>query len=99
MVSGMARAPIGNDSASGGFKMRGIVGATAAMQTGRYFVKASGNYRTEIIGRKPKEVGEEPEAFLIEMPAANTILPHFHQVDQYQIFVEGSGLLGRNTIS
>ena len=30
------------------------------------------------------------------MNAGETIVPHFHEVDQFQIFVAGSGGMGRN---
>lgn len=39
---------------------------------------------------------EAPHAFLIEVPALSEIPAHFHRVPQYQVFVQGSGQLGRN---
>jgi len=39
--------------------------------------------------------GPDPQAFLIEMQANDRILPHFHAVDQFQVFVAGQGGLGR----
>jgi hypothetical protein len=39
---------------------------------------------------------DQPQAFLVEMNAGETIVPHFHEVDQFQIFVAGSGGMGRN---
>jgi hypothetical protein len=73
--------------------------SVAARQAGRHFVKVSSNYRTEFIGARTATVENSPEAFLIEMPPVNTIPPHFHQVDQYQVFVAGAGTLGRHGIS
>jgi hypothetical protein len=68
---------------------------------GRRIIKSRGTgeeqWRTDFLGR-PGDGGsikEEPQAFLIEMHANETILPHFHEVDQFQVFVAGSGGMGR----
>ena len=68
---------------------------------GRRVIKSRGtgeeHWRTDFLG-KPGDGGaikEEPQAFLIEMHADETILPHFHEVDQFQVFVAGSGGMGR----
>ncbi|HUF82166.1 MAG TPA: hypothetical protein VMN03_13605 [Burkholderiales bacterium] len=55
------------------------------------------HWRTDFLGRPGDGGGikDEPQAFLIEMHAGETILPHFHEVDQFQIFVAGGGSLGR----
>jgi len=36
-----------------------------------------------------------PQAFLIEMTPEEVIQPHFHEVEQFQVFLEGEGQLGR----
>jgi hypothetical protein len=68
---------------------------------GRRVIKSRGtgeeHWRTDFLGR-PGDGGaikEEPQAFLIEMHANESILPHFHEVDQFQVFVAGSGGMGR----
>jgi hypothetical protein len=68
---------------------------------GRRIIKSRGtgeeHWRTDFLGR-PGDGGaikEEPQAFLIEMHADESILPHFHEVDQFQVFVAGSGGMGR----
>ena len=48
-------------------------------------------------GRADGSIKAEPQAFLIEMPADQVLEPHFHAVDQFQIFVAGSGSVGRNS--
>ena len=54
-------------------------------------------WRTEFIGhRADKAVVDYPQAFLVELAPNASISPYFHQVDQYQIVVAGSGTLGRN---
>jgi hypothetical protein len=55
------------------------------------------HWRTDFLGKPGNRGGilEEPQAFLVEMHANETILPHFHEVDQFQIFVAGGGGLGR----
>jgi hypothetical protein len=40
-----------------------------------------------------------PMAFLVEKEAAAIVHPHFHQADQYQVVVQGSGRLGRHDIA
>ncbi|MCG3770363.1 MAG: hypothetical protein JW384_01511 [Nitrosomonadaceae bacterium] len=55
-----------------------------------YFGGASGN-----------RVGVDrntPQAFLVDMKPENTIKPHFHDTDQFQVLVAGSGKLGRNEV-
>lgn len=39
-----------------------------------------------------------PTAFLVEQPPHSEIRPHFHPVDQFQVIVEGSGKLGRQSV-
>jgi len=77
------------------------VAGEAALK-GRRIIKSRGtgeeHWRTDFLG-KPGDGGgikNEPQAFLIEMHADETILPHFHEVDQFQVFVSGAGSLGRN---
>jgi hypothetical protein len=68
---------------------------------GRRPIKSRGtgeqHWRTDYLG-KPGDgtLKDEPQAFLIEMQANETIMPHFHEVDQYQVFVSGSGSVGRS---
>jgi len=66
----------------------------------RKVMKSPGNgaerWRTEYFG----EVGTGrllpgPQAFLIDMRENDEILPHFHEVDQFQVFVAGNGSIGR----
>lgn len=68
---------------------------------GRRIIKSRGtgeeHWRTDFLGRPGDggQIKEEPQAFLIEMHADESILPHFHEVDQFQVFVAGSGGMGR----
>lgn len=76
--------------------------ATAAQATpGRRLVKSTGtgeeHWRTDFIGKRMDAVQETPQAFLIEMSPNEVIVPHFHEVDQFQVFVAGAGSLGRDT--
>ncbi len=54
-------------------------------------------WATEFIGSR--EAGSAPRAYLIEMPSRDVVLPHFHEVDQFQIFVAGGGLMGKKGLS
>ena len=56
-------------------------------------------WRTPFLGipvRTDEEVRDGPLAFLIEMTPESVLPPHFHPVDQFQVFVAGSGLLGKH---
>lgn len=39
-----------------------------------------------------------PMAYLVEQSANSTVEPHFHQVDQFQIFIGGSGHIGTHSL-
>jgi len=50
-------------------------------------------------GEAPPEPGAlYPMAFLVEKQAGAVVRPHFHQADQFQVVVQGSGRLGRHDI-
>ena len=69
---------------------------------GRRIIKSGGtggeHWRTDFLGKRSDgEIRDhQPQAFLIEMQANEVIVPHFHEVDQFQVFVSGSGSLGRD---
>jgi hypothetical protein len=47
----------------------------------------------------PVEPGKpSPHAFLVEQDPNTTILTHFHQQNQFQVIIGGSGTLGRHTV-
>jgi hypothetical protein len=79
--------------------VQAVAGETALR--GRRVIKSRGtgeeHWRTDFLGRQGNggAILNEPQAFLIEMHAGESILPHFHEVDQFQVFVAGSGGLGR----
>ena len=54
-------------------------------------------YRSEWIdhGRDPQWA---PNVILVEQPPNATLVAHFHQTNQFQMFVEGSGTLGPHVI-
>jgi hypothetical protein len=55
--------------------------------------------RVQYLGGRVKQVGEDPQAYLVEMDANSILKPHFHQVDQFQVIVSGSGSFGRNEVA
>lgn len=78
--------------------------AAEAVLKNRYVIKSNGtgeeHWRTDYLGKRSTGTGAaSPQAFLIEMQANETILPHFHEVDQFQVFVAGSGALGRHDVA
>ncbi len=70
--------------------------------------KTHNGWHTTFIGQNrntPKEGGAPPAdsvvypmAFLVEKEAGAVVHPHFHQADQYQVVVQGSGRLGLHAI-
>ena len=60
-------------------------------------VSPEGATATDFIGRR-KDTSDHPLAFLVQGPPAYVIPPHFHTVDQYQIFVGGSATLGKHAV-
>jgi hypothetical protein len=56
----------------------------------------SGRLRVGVYCGKPGQMEQGPEAFVTYLldPGA-VIKPHFHDVDQFQIFLEGDGQIGR----
>jgi len=39
-----------------------------------------------------------PQAYLVEQPANATVVPHFHDTDQFQVFVRGEALFGKKEV-
>ena len=77
------------------------VASTTALPQ-RRLVKSKGagteHWCTDFIGRHAQgESTDGPETFLIEMSPRETILPHFHEIDQFQVFLDGAGHFGRET--
>lgn len=66
------------------------------------FVTNSGSgqqhYRTDFLGRKgdPRVKGK-PQAYMLDLHEDEVLPPHFHVIDQFQVFFRGSGTLGRNS--
>ena len=45
------------------------------------------------------EAAVSPQAFLVEQDPNSVIEPHFHQENEFQVVVEGDGLLGRHAVA
>jgi len=88
--------------------------SSADAATRRQFTQAPTGMQlhyTGFIGPEGRDVGQagnpsqpdaaalEPMAFLIEQVPHSCGRPHFHCVDQWQVFVQGEGTLGRHPIS
>lgn len=78
-----------------------VVDGEAALRgrvLGRARTSGFKNWRTVFLGSHVSEMQRVPQVFLDEMAPDSTISPHFHQVDQFSVFVAGSGTLGRNAV-
>lgn len=73
-----------------------------AVKQGRQTVRNKGTgrsqWRIDYMGTRTQQVEDRPHVFLVEMDAGGSIRPHFHQVDQFQVFVSGNGSLGRSAV-
>jgi hypothetical protein len=74
--------------------------SSAVALTNRQLVRSKGagteHWCTDFIGRHAQgEATNGPETFLIEMSPHETILPHYHEVDQFQVFLDGAGDFGK----
>jgi len=71
--------------------------------------KTPNGWHTTFIGKNRNTLTENetapaadclyPMAFLVEKEAAAVVRPHFHQADQYQVIVQGSGRLGVHDVA
>ncbi|MFL5281272.1 MAG: hypothetical protein ACJ8AW_09790 [Rhodopila sp.] len=81
--------------------------STVAHQTARR--KTHNGWHTTYIGQNrntlregdavPPSGGLYPMAFLVEKEGSAVVHPHFHQADQYQVIVQGSGRLGIHDVA
>ena len=81
--------------------------STVAHATSRR--KTHNGWHTTFIGKNrntlaegeaaPSDHGLYPMAFLVEKEAGAIVHPHFHQADQYQVVVQGSGRLGVHDVA
>lgn len=59
-----------------------------------------GANRYRSAGEAPPEAGQlYPMAFLVEQDPKTTVQAHFHQADQFQVIVGGSGRLGTHAVA
>jgi hypothetical protein len=81
--------------------------STVAHRTSRR--RTANGWHTTFIGQNrntlqegdpvPSSEGLYPMAFLVEKQAAAVVHPHFHQADQYQVVIRGSGRLGLHDVA
>lgn len=48
---------------------------------------------------RPRSAADGPQAYLIEQSAASVVRSHFHDTDQFQVVVRGSGTLARRPLA
>ena len=56
------------------------------------------SWRTDFIERPEDKTLDTPMAFLAEGSANRVLRSHFHTVDQFQVIVNGSGLMGKHPV-
>ncbi len=57
------------------------------------------HWGTEFFGpRYATEDGQGPQSLMTAMSADEVVLPHYHEITQYQLFVAGSGKMGKNDL-
>ena len=78
-----------------------MLGTTAAQQARRRHLvlpNGTGYYKGEYMLAPAEADQPSPHAFLIEQDPNTTILTHFHQQNQFQVIIGGSGTLGRHAV-
>ena len=62
-------------------------------------------FRRQYLGSEPARSGnpedsklELPQAYMVEQPADSTVAPHFHDTNQFQLFVHGHGHFGKTPV-
>ncbi len=68
--------------------------AEAAVKNGA-MISSGGNETVDLIGLRTVEA-EGPLAFIVRSKPGGYLRPHFHTCDQFQVFVGGSGKIGRH---
>ncbi len=78
-----------------------ILGTNAAQQARRRHLvlpNGTGYYKGEYMLAPVAANQPSPHAFLVEQDPNTTILTHFHQQNQFQVIMGGSGTLGRHVV-
>lgn len=75
--------------------------STEAMRSRRRHVLDNGTvyWKRVFIPPDPGGDGPRPNCFLVEQEPNSEIAPHFHQANQFQVFVAGAGTLGKHAIA
>src|SRR5580692_4578218 len=68
-----------------------------ASANNRVQVSVEGATATDFIGKRAVR-SDHPLAFLVNGPPRYVIPAHFHDIDQYQIFVGGHATLGKHDV-
>jgi len=77
-----------------------VANAQEAQKTRRHHVlpNGTGYYRTNYMTSSPDTPGS-PMCYLVEQDPNSVINPHYHQANQFQVFVGGEGALGKRAIA
>jgi hypothetical protein len=72
----------------------------SAQANRRHLVLANGTgyWRSDLIKSDQAEGDWSPQAFLVEQDAHSTILPHYHEQNEFQVVVGGGGTFGRSPV-
>ncbi len=79
-------------------KMLGTNRAQQARRRHLVLPNGTGYYKGEYMLAPVAENQPSPHAFLVEQDPNTTILTHFHQQNQFQVIIGGSGTLGRHVV-
>ena len=47
----------------------------------------------------PAREKQQPQAYYVEQPARSTVPPHYHDTNQFQVFLEGAAVFGRKPVT
>lgn len=77
----------------------GLSSAAAATRRRHLLPNGTAYWKSAFIAPDRDAPGQRPTGFLVEQEGPSEILPHFHQANQFQVFVDGTGFLGKHEIA
>ncbi len=64
-----------------------------------YVTPFFGALPTNVDPNPPQDALTRPQAYYVEQPPLATVPPHYHDTNQFQIFLRGRGLFGKKPVS
>ena len=83
---------------SGGIRSYTRLGTAGTIDHTDYMGGSATRERGQRVPGVAKVVRDEPTAFITRRPPNDVTFPHFHELNQFQLFVEGHGRIGKHPL-